>query len=215
MPAQYTYVELYSTYEDDSRIKNKYAACIFETFYLSTETISRPPISRETIPLAEKPTRPGLWQSFCVKTLQWRLGNSGPQRNGRSRTGHSLGMAAVRGLVWSLARIDVWRIYRSLEGWSPTGVGLSRIGPSWIGILRRLVFTFKRFSHLKMRGFNLNPHSLFYTLFSQALGSILIPEVWCGPLAVKCQLKDFIIFLSEPWTSSITLEHLPIQLFCF
>jgi hypothetical protein len=39
------------TYEDDIKIKNKHVAEISRTFYLSTETISRPPQSRETIPL--------------------------------------------------------------------------------------------------------------------------------------------------------------------
>jgi hypothetical protein len=39
------------TYEDDIKIKNKYVAGISRTFYLSTETFSRPPQSRETIPL--------------------------------------------------------------------------------------------------------------------------------------------------------------------
>jgi hypothetical protein len=39
------------TYEDDIKIKNKHVEGISRTFYLSTETISRPPKSRETIPL--------------------------------------------------------------------------------------------------------------------------------------------------------------------
>jgi hypothetical protein len=39
------------TYADDIKIKNKHVAGIPRTFYLSTETISRPPQSRETIPL--------------------------------------------------------------------------------------------------------------------------------------------------------------------
>jgi hypothetical protein len=39
------------TYEDDIKIKNYHVAGISRTFYLSTETISRPPQSRETIPL--------------------------------------------------------------------------------------------------------------------------------------------------------------------
>jgi hypothetical protein len=39
------------TYVDDIKIKNTHAAGISMTFYLSTETISRPPQSRETIPL--------------------------------------------------------------------------------------------------------------------------------------------------------------------
>jgi hypothetical protein len=39
------------TYEDDLKIKNEHVAGVSRTFYLSTETISRPPQSRETIPL--------------------------------------------------------------------------------------------------------------------------------------------------------------------
>jgi hypothetical protein len=39
------------TYEDDIEIKNKHVAGVSRTFYLSTESISRPPQSRETIPL--------------------------------------------------------------------------------------------------------------------------------------------------------------------
>jgi hypothetical protein len=39
------------TYEDDIKIKNKHVAEISMTFYLSIETISSPPQSRETIPL--------------------------------------------------------------------------------------------------------------------------------------------------------------------
>jgi hypothetical protein len=39
------------TYEDDIKIKNKHVVGISKTFYLSIETISRPPQSRETIPL--------------------------------------------------------------------------------------------------------------------------------------------------------------------
>jgi hypothetical protein len=39
------------TYEDDIKIKNKHVAGISRTFYLVTETISRLPQSRETIPL--------------------------------------------------------------------------------------------------------------------------------------------------------------------
>jgi hypothetical protein len=39
------------TYEDDIKIKKKHVAGISRTFYLSTETISRLPQSRETIPL--------------------------------------------------------------------------------------------------------------------------------------------------------------------
>jgi hypothetical protein len=39
------------THEDNVKIKNKYAAGISMTFYLSIETISSPPQSRETIPL--------------------------------------------------------------------------------------------------------------------------------------------------------------------
>jgi hypothetical protein len=39
------------TYEDDIKIKNKHAVGISRTFYLSIETISRPPQSRETIHL--------------------------------------------------------------------------------------------------------------------------------------------------------------------
>jgi hypothetical protein len=39
------------TYEDDLKIKNKHVAGVSRTFYLSTETISRPPQSREPIPL--------------------------------------------------------------------------------------------------------------------------------------------------------------------
>jgi hypothetical protein len=38
-------------YEEDIKIKHKQVAGISSTFYLSTETISRPPQSRETIPL--------------------------------------------------------------------------------------------------------------------------------------------------------------------
>jgi hypothetical protein len=40
------------TYEDDIKFKNKHVAGISRTFYLSVETISRPPQSRETIPLS-------------------------------------------------------------------------------------------------------------------------------------------------------------------
>jgi hypothetical protein len=40
------------TYEDDFKIKNKHAAGVSTTFYLSPETISRPPQPRETIPLS-------------------------------------------------------------------------------------------------------------------------------------------------------------------
>jgi hypothetical protein len=39
------------TYEDDIKIKNKHVTGISRNFYLSTETISRPPQSRETIAL--------------------------------------------------------------------------------------------------------------------------------------------------------------------
>jgi hypothetical protein len=39
------------TYEDELKIKNKHVAGVSKTFYLSTETISRPPQTRETIPL--------------------------------------------------------------------------------------------------------------------------------------------------------------------
>jgi hypothetical protein len=39
------------TYEDKIKIKNKLVAGISKTFYVSIETISRPPQSRETIPL--------------------------------------------------------------------------------------------------------------------------------------------------------------------
>jgi hypothetical protein len=39
------------TYEYDVKIKNKHVAGISKTSYLSTETIRRPPQSRETIPL--------------------------------------------------------------------------------------------------------------------------------------------------------------------
>jgi hypothetical protein len=42
------------TYEDDIKIKNKHVAGISRTFYLSTETISRPPQSCETIPLNQR-----------------------------------------------------------------------------------------------------------------------------------------------------------------
>jgi hypothetical protein len=38
-------------YEDDIKIKNKHVPGMSRTFYLSKETISRPPQSRETIPL--------------------------------------------------------------------------------------------------------------------------------------------------------------------
>jgi hypothetical protein len=42
------------TYENDIKIKNKHVAGISRTFfYLSTETISRPLQSRETIPLID------------------------------------------------------------------------------------------------------------------------------------------------------------------
>jgi hypothetical protein len=47
------------TYEDDIKIKNKHVAGISRTFYLSIETISRPPRSRETIPLRIKNTQVG------------------------------------------------------------------------------------------------------------------------------------------------------------
>jgi hypothetical protein len=39
------------TYEDDIKIKNKHFAGISRTYYLPIQTISRPPQSRETIPL--------------------------------------------------------------------------------------------------------------------------------------------------------------------
>jgi hypothetical protein len=39
------------TYEDDVKIKNNHVAGVARTYYLSIETISRPPQSRETIPL--------------------------------------------------------------------------------------------------------------------------------------------------------------------
>jgi hypothetical protein len=39
------------TYEDDVKIKNKHVPGVSRTYYLSIETISRPPQSRETIPL--------------------------------------------------------------------------------------------------------------------------------------------------------------------
>jgi hypothetical protein len=39
------------TYEDDIKIKSKHVAGISRTFHLSIETLSRPPQSRETIPL--------------------------------------------------------------------------------------------------------------------------------------------------------------------
>jgi hypothetical protein len=42
---------LHFTYEDDIEIKNKHVAGISITFYLPMERISRPPQSRETIPL--------------------------------------------------------------------------------------------------------------------------------------------------------------------
>jgi hypothetical protein len=38
-------------YEDNIKIKNKYVAGISRIFFLSIETISRPPQSRETITL--------------------------------------------------------------------------------------------------------------------------------------------------------------------
>jgi hypothetical protein len=38
------------TYEDDYKIENKYVAGIYRTLQLTTETISRPPQSSETIP---------------------------------------------------------------------------------------------------------------------------------------------------------------------
>jgi hypothetical protein len=41
------------TYEDGFKIKNKHVAGVSRTFYLSTETIRRPPQSRETIPLRQ------------------------------------------------------------------------------------------------------------------------------------------------------------------
>jgi hypothetical protein len=40
------------TYEDNIKIKNKYVAGISRTFYLATETISRPSQSGETIYLS-------------------------------------------------------------------------------------------------------------------------------------------------------------------
>jgi hypothetical protein len=40
------------TYADNLKIKNKNIAGVTRAFYLSTETISRPPQSRETIPLS-------------------------------------------------------------------------------------------------------------------------------------------------------------------
>jgi hypothetical protein len=39
------------TYEDDVKIKNKHVAGVSRTYYLSIETISRPPQSRDTIHL--------------------------------------------------------------------------------------------------------------------------------------------------------------------
>jgi hypothetical protein len=39
------------TYDDDIEFKTEHDAGISWTFYLSVETISRPPQSRETIPL--------------------------------------------------------------------------------------------------------------------------------------------------------------------
>jgi hypothetical protein len=42
------------TYEDDIKIKNKHVAGVSRTYNLSIETISRPPQSRETIPLKKK-----------------------------------------------------------------------------------------------------------------------------------------------------------------
>jgi hypothetical protein len=39
------------SYEDDIKIKNKHVVGVSRTFYLSTETISRPPQSEATIPL--------------------------------------------------------------------------------------------------------------------------------------------------------------------
>jgi hypothetical protein len=38
-------------YEDGFKINNKYFPAISRILYLSTETISRPPLSHETIPL--------------------------------------------------------------------------------------------------------------------------------------------------------------------
>jgi hypothetical protein len=49
------------TYEDDIKIKNKNLAGIPRPFYLSTETISRPPQSRETIPLKPLMFLPKFW----------------------------------------------------------------------------------------------------------------------------------------------------------
>jgi hypothetical protein len=51
------------TYEDDIKIENKHVAGILRTFYLSTETISRPPQSRETIPLKQE------WEKIKFKKV--------------------------------------------------------------------------------------------------------------------------------------------------
>jgi hypothetical protein len=44
---------LHFTFEEDFKIKNKYVAGISRTICLSTQTINRPPQSRETVPLGE------------------------------------------------------------------------------------------------------------------------------------------------------------------
>jgi hypothetical protein len=53
------------TYEEDIKIKNKYVAGISGTFYLSTETISRPHQSRVTIPLILFENTEGKLLFFC------------------------------------------------------------------------------------------------------------------------------------------------------
>jgi hypothetical protein len=55
------------TYEDNIKIKNKLVAGVSRTFYLFTETISRPPQSRETIPL--KIDQLGAVGKFTMKML--------------------------------------------------------------------------------------------------------------------------------------------------
>jgi hypothetical protein len=51
MPGKHTYSMLNFTYEDNIKIKSKHVAGISKTFHQSIETHSRPPQSRETIPL--------------------------------------------------------------------------------------------------------------------------------------------------------------------
>jgi hypothetical protein len=51
MPAKHTVHMLNFAHEEDIKIKYKQVAGISRTYYQSKETISRPPQSRETIPL--------------------------------------------------------------------------------------------------------------------------------------------------------------------